>query len=32
VGHDFASLPDWLPQISFTAGYNKLATHNPHAP
>ncbi len=27
VGHDFASLPDWLPQ--FTAGYNKLATHNP---
>src|SRR5216684_8837139 len=27
VGHDFSSLPDWLPQ--FTAGYNKLATHNP---
>jgi type IV secretory pathway VirJ component len=27
VGHDFASLPDWLPQ--YTAGYNKLATQNP---
>ena len=27
VGHDFASLPDWLPQ--FTAGYDKLATQNP---
>jgi type IV secretory pathway VirJ component len=27
VGHDFASLPDWLPQ--FTAAYNKLATQNP---
>jgi type IV secretory pathway VirJ component len=27
VGHDFASLPDWMPQ--YTAGYNKLATQNP---
>jgi type IV secretory pathway VirJ component len=27
VGHDFASLPDWLPQ--YTAGYNKLTTQNP---
>jgi type IV secretory pathway VirJ component len=27
AGHDFASLPDWLPQ--FTAAYNKLATQNP---
>jgi len=27
VAHDFASLPDWLPQ--FTAGYNKLAAQNP---
>jgi len=27
VAHDFASLPDWLPQ--FTAGYNRLATQNP---
>ena len=27
MGHDFSSLPDWLPQ--FTAGYNKLATQNP---
>jgi type IV secretory pathway VirJ component len=27
AGHDFASLPDWIPQ--FTAGYNKLAADNP---
>jgi type IV secretory pathway VirJ component len=27
VGHDFGSLPDWLPQ--FTAAYNKLALQNP---
>jgi type IV secretory pathway VirJ component len=27
VGHDFASLPAWLPQ--FTAAYNKLALQNP---
>jgi type IV secretory pathway VirJ component len=27
VGHDFAQLPDWLPQ--FSAAYNKLATQNP---
>jgi type IV secretory pathway VirJ component len=28
-GHDFASLPGWLPQ--FTAGYHTLATQNPAA-
>jgi type IV secretory pathway VirJ component len=27
VGHDAASVPDWLPQ--FTAAYSKLATQNP---
>jgi type IV secretory pathway VirJ component len=27
VGHDFASLHDWLPQ--YTAAYNTLATQNP---
>jgi type IV secretory pathway VirJ component len=27
VGHDFVSLPDWLPQ--YTAVYNKLAAQNP---
>src|SRR5271165_571364 len=27
VGHDFASLPDWVPQ--YTAGFDRLAVRNP---